>query len=334
MAYTESVLPGVLLKADQVWMDNQTKSQYVANTDAFRALQRVQTAKVNNALQGKDKTVTVAWINACAILTDDCDDSCTIGGEELTTDSRDYQITTCKVAKFKVPEQTFRNNIFDYQEVVAKGLLRAMKSLDETIVKALITFLNANGGPNAWTGSSKWTVTGNDTNVPAANWADLGLMFDFQYAATQNKFADPVLLTGFNLSEQIFKAVTNQGNLDGKGEFERAKTLPLYQDFYNVEAVNASTLKTYMIDTGAVALASKAYYNAQPRELPGVGHVLFSRPSNNLPGIVYDVTYTVTCTNGVYYHEYKVEAHYEYLLNPTGCEVSGRTGILEFTRTA
>jgi hypothetical protein len=333
MAYTDSVLPNILLKADQVWADNQTKDQYKAKTDAFRAVERVNTATIGPSLSGKDKTVSVAWINACAIEAEACAASCTIGGNELTTDKSDYTISNCQEAKFKVPEQTFRSNLFDYTELVAKGIMRGMKGLDEKIVQAFVTFLNANGGANAWTGSSKWTVSGNDTNIPAANWADLGLMFDFLYAGQQNRFEDPVLFTGFNMSEPLFKAVTNQGNLDGKGEFARASTLPLFQDTYNVEAINGSTLKTYMIDTGAVAFASKNYYDRVPRELPGVGHVLFSRPSNSLPGVVYDITYTVTCTGGVYYHEYKIEAHFDYFLNPTGCTAT-RTGILEFVRVA
>lgn len=339
MAYTDTVLPKILGKADALWADNQAKVQYEAKTDAWEALRRVNTARINTQLNGgKDRTVRVGWINACDIVVDDCNNACSPTHPELTTTAVDYTIGTCKEAGFRVPEETFRNNLFDYEDIVAQGMLKAMKELDETIVKGFISFLNANGGVNVWDGD-KWTVSSTNTNVPNANWT-LGLMFDFQYAAARNRFMAPLLLSGYNLAEPIFTAKTNAGNDNGKGDAARLGTLPLVQDFFNVEAVNTDeedvvTYKSYMVDTGAVAFASKNYYDRNPRTLEGgVGHVLFSRPSQNLPGVIYDIVYQTTCVSGVYYHTYTLEAHYDFFLNPTGCDNTSRTGILEFVRVS
>ena len=334
-AFDATILPTILDRADRLWMDNQVKSQFEAKTDVFQALKKEQTAKIDTALQGKDRAVKVGWITACNIVAADCDTSCTIGGQELDTAVAEYDITSCKKVAFKVPEQKFRDNLFDYTEVVAAGILKGMKELDETISAAGVAFLNANGGENAYA-SPLWTVASGITNIPAANMT-LGLMFHFKYGADQNRFSDAALISGYNLAEPIFIAETNAGNDAGKGDAARSRLMRLYQDFFNIEKVNTSgspavtSYKTYMVDKGAVAFASKSYYDPAPRTLPGIGHVLFSRPSNNLPGVVYDVTYTVTCTSGVYFHEYKIEAHYDYFLNPTGC-VAGRTGILEFLK--
>lgn len=338
MAYSDSVLPKILEKSDRIWADNQVKSQFDGKVDAALHLIGEQTARVNLLLQGKDRDVEIAWINACNVEAEDCVDACTIGGNELTTDKATYAIETCKQVKFKVPEKTFRDNLFDYTEVVATGMMKGRKELDEQIAQAAIAALNANSGVNAHA-SEKWTLSGTPTGsiseVAPGNF-DLGLMFHMQYAAAQNRFSDPFLLSGFNLAEAIFNARMNAGNDSGKGDAMRASTIRVHQDFFNLEAVNTSggtvSYYTYMVDKGAIAFASKNYYNPQPRTLDGIGHVLFSVPSMKLPGVVYDVTHTVTCTSGEYYHEYKLEAHFDWFINPTGC-INTRTGILRFLRT-
>jgi hypothetical protein len=328
--FTDSVLPKVLVKADRMWMDNQANAQYVGRVDAALNLMREQTAKVDGQLQGKDNTVTVAWLNACAITAEDCGSACTFAGNELESAKKDYTIATCKKSEFKVAEKKMRSNLFEYTDVVAQGLLASSKALDELIAKAAVSFLEANLGVNVYNNAAAWTITGTNTTIPSAQWT-AGLIGKFIIAGVKNKLVDPFLFSGENLSYEAWDAMMKVANAEGKGDQNKFTQMRKYFDLFNVEVINSPKYKTYLVDRGAAALATKTYFDPAPRTLPGIGHVLFSIESRNLPGVRYDVTYTVTCSADEYFHNYKLEAHYDWLINPTGCTATA-TGILGFEK--
>lgn len=323
--FNSTNLPVMLEKADMIWADNQVNSQYMAKVDAWMHLQRVQTASVNTALQGKDKTVRVGWVNACNLATEACDSTCVTDGTALDSDYEDYTISSCRRVEFKINYNKFRDNLFNPDEAVAKGLLKAMKELDEYLAQEYIVFLNANGGTNEWSG---WgTTSGGETTVANAEW-NTGAFWKLNYTAQQNRFADATVLTGYNLAEVIYNARANAGNAEGKGDLVRTTGIASYIDPFNLETVNSGTYKTYLVDTGAVAFANKVYRPGRPT-IWGGKYTYFSRPSQNLPGVMYDVEVLQDCSSGEDIEVYRVVANYNFLLNPTGCTAT-RTGILEF----
>lgn len=327
--FAASNLPVVLEKADRLWADNIARAQYMAKVDAWQHLQRVNTASVSTALQGKDTTVRVAWINACDLAAATCAGTCLTDGTALDSDTEDYTLSTCKEVKFKLNYNQFRDNLFNAEDALAKGLMKAMKELDEKVVQDYITFLNANGGTNEWAG---WgSQNAGNTEVADPDW-NVGAFWKLKYTAEQNRFMDATVLTGYNLAEIIYNARANSGNADGKGDLVMTTGIASYLDAFNVETVNgASTYKTYLVDTGAVTFASKTYNNNRPA-MWGGNRSRFTRPSQNLPGVVYDIETYQTCTSGEDIEVWAVSLKYDYFLNPTGCTAT-RTGILEFLNT-
>ena len=327
--FTASNLVDVQLKADAIWMDNMAKTDYIADVEAFKALKENQSANVSTLETGKDFKTTISWIQDCDIVATACTDDCSIDGVELSTESKDLEITSCVKTSFKVERKGFRTNLYDMQEVVAKGMLKASKVLDEEITKAGIAFLNTSAGANIYAGPLGTLVSG-DTEIAALNW-DTRLLPYLRMVATKNRFNNPFMLSGENYWYADNEATYNKDNADGKGDNVRNSLLKRYYDLFNIEAVNDPDLVTYLINRGAVAFASKNYDPAQPYDIMNPGQKRYSIESRNLPGVRYDVIYTTKCISNKIYDVWDFRGYYDFFLNPTGC-VADRTGILRFLK--
>ena len=98
-----------------------------------------------------------------------------------------------------------------------------------------------------------------------------------------------------------------------------------------MNAVLAPDQKTFMIDKGAVAIASKNQYGSSPVTISnGANITRFSVPSINLPGIVYDVVYKTECSGSDIIHKYKFIARFDVFLNPASECDPDNTGVLSF----
>lgn len=326
--FTPSLLVDIQEKADRMWMDNMAKTDYIANVEAFIALRENQTANLSGLEGPKDRTISISWIQDCEIEATTCTTDCTIDGPELETVQSGLTIESCAETSFKVKRKAFRDNLYDNTEIIAKGLLKASKVLDENLTQAGIAFLNTNAGLNNWPGTLGSIVSG-DTNIAALNW-DTRLLPYLRMVAVKNRFNMPYMLSGENYWFTDYEATANRNNLDGAGDYVRNELLKRYYDLFNIEAVNDPVLFTYLLNRGAVAFASKAYWGAAP-EAMSAGQEVYSVESRNLPGVRYDVTHTVTCVSDEYYDTFRLKAHYDFFLNPTGC-VDDRTGILRFKK--
>jgi hypothetical protein len=89
--------------------------------------------------------------------------------------------------------------------------------------------------------------------------------------------------------------------------------------------------KTYMIDNGAAAFISKTYNPAGAASAvrKAGDRMLYSIPSNNLPGISYDVFTQESCLSNEYYKAFKIQLHGGFFTNPYPCDTNN-TGILAF----
>ena len=330
--FSAAQLGQAMVAADKMFKDSQLRPEFEANADVVKALKAEQTADVSILEDGeKDRDVKVYWVNSCATAVADCaGDDCDLSGGELGTDSKVYSLGVCKETKFTVDELGFRNSHLSFEEVVAKGFLKADKALSEAIAAIAVskieafrgtnTVTNGVGTPNAGTG---------DTDVASADWNER-LFAYLNRVGIQNQMGNAFLLSGSNLYEDRLVSLLAEANANGKGAALLFKTLRTYFDLFNIDSVNTPKFKSYLIDRGAIAFASKHYYSTKPVRYKTQDR--FSVQSRNIPGLWFDVFYTNRCSTTKILHDWMFKAKFDFFLNPTGCDAT-RTGVLSFNKT-
>lgn len=326
---TCSELAEIHLKAEAVWADNAAKKDFIADVGAIEAVRAEQTAKIKEAEDGeKDYDIKVTWLKDCDETIEDATDECTVGGAEPESACKTYTLDIHKKVGFNVQEKVFRTNDYEFQQAVAVSMMRKMKLLDEYIAEQAVEVINNNAGANVFTSGSKGTVSGFNTYVSPQYWS-ADLISYLHLTAKKNKFLNPFMLSGVNLWEPYQQAKFNAGNASGSGDIAKFNSLRMYWDIFNVDSVLDPDKKTFMIDKGALAFHSKAYYSTTPRVYTGSGLTKYSVPSKNLPGVFYDVTYTDTCSADIITHKWSIQTKAGIFHNPVGCNINN-TGILSF----
>lgn len=329
--FTASQLSAAILKADNMWADSMLKADYTANVEVVTALRAEQTANVS-ILENKDKdrNVKIHWLATCGNeVEDDDDDTCTIGGAEAGVDSKEYALTIKKKYGFSIKEDTFRTNEYNMEDVVARCFLDADKALSEAIAVSAVARVDSFKGVNQ-AAAGIGTVVGSETEVHSADWTSR-LFAYLTKVSKLNKFSSPFLLSGDNLFEERLVTMLSEANANGKGDKMLFSLLRTYFDLFNVDTVLSPLQKTFMINRGAIAFASKAKYTAVPIKYKEQDR--WSIESRNLPGVRYDVYYTNKCTEDDMQHDFTVRAWYDFYNNPTGCTATN-TGVLSFKRVA
>lgn len=330
--FSASTLMDIKGKAAVLWADNQNKSQYMPKVATVLALKQEQTARVIAELEKPEKKkVVVVWNKLCSTEpTTPCIDECSIPIVESETVAKEYEITTCMSETFSVAEKKFWGNVMTREEIVADNLLVKMASMDAKINRAAVAFIEANEGVNVYDGFG--TLAGSPlgllTNVAAAQMTldavpELNLVGEFNY------MADPFILSGTNLNVQYQLARLESGNGEGKGAVQKANEFRTYFDPVTIDTLLTPNKITYLIDRGALALATRAYHPAAPMEFKD--RTWYKMASKNIPGVEYDIVYRTTCSGDEMYHQFLIKCNYAFLLNPEGC-VANRTGILKFAK--
>ena len=325
-SFDETLLLDQIVRADQIMFDDRIKQQFIPRAEVLTVLQNIQNARVFSQMSAskKDFDVVVEWMNVCEGTIEE-NTSCELGGIKSSTNVEEYALTYERSWGFTVDESDFVDNRFDMEESIAKLLLTGDKKLTENVATYAISRVNTFLGVNEYTGG-KGVVAGTETSIAAAYW-NADLMAYFNTAAVINKFDNPILLSGFNLYEQIFLAAAKAGNANGKGDPVLFGTIPTYFDLFNIDTVNGEPT-TYMINTGAIAFANKAYNPDTPQVVNGV----FTRYTmrSKFSGLVYDVFYKPECgTNDKVIHNFKMKLKADLFLNPAGC-LATNTGILKY----
>jgi len=152
----------------------------------------------------------------------------------------------------------------------------------------------------------------------------------------KNRLDNPFLLSGENLDQLQYMALTGSMNADGKGDAARANQMRAYFDLFNIEEENNDDYWTYMINRGALAFASKGYFprvddalNPRGAQEFSYGKLRFSVANRFFPGLIHDVELFDACDTGVEKAHMRVKARYKVFVNPTGCTAT-RTGMLGF----
>lgn len=328
--FTETDFVNIQAKADAIWMDRIQREDYVPQAQIVKCLIAQTTAQLGDLKnKNKERTIEIGWINACDVSAASCSD-CSISGTELSTNIEEYYLNREQCVEFVVHENDFRNNFFDYTDVVAKGFLKASLELDEWWAGQSVAVLNANLGVNESDGG-KGSVSGTTTYVDPAYW-NADLMGYFNRVAVQNRFRMPMLISGLNLYESIWNAEYEKCCENGIGKFG---TLPFCFDLFNIDSANDPDYLTYMLNKGALAFVNKCQYagNTAANPVKYMDQYRWSMPSYGVPGLCYDVHYENSCTgdNGDFHtHQFKLKTFGDIFLNPVGC-TSTRTGLLSFT---
>ena len=323
--FSETTLANIQVKADRVWQDRIQKEDYVADVVALKAIQANQTATFGKYLTGKkDRIVEISWINACD-LDDQACTNCEFDFPELSTNMDEKYLYRCRETGFEANEGTFHDNLYDIEEIIAKGMLRAGQVLDNYWATQAVVALNAAKGVNEVGTAGKGAVSGTDTYVLPAYW-DAGLMSYLYLVAKVNRFKSPYLVSGKNLFESVWTA---DKEACCENDAKKFGTYNIWFDLFNIDVANTPDYVTYLINKGTFAFYTKAYYKNERKEY--FDQKRWAIPSRNLAGVYYDVHYTNECNEAddFYTHKFKLKTLGDFFLNPVGCTPT-RTGLLSF----
>lgn len=329
----------IMGKADMIWNDNQSNADYVPKADALKIIYANTTARLDSIQgeQSKDNKIKIVWLQDCGDTVEDCDTTtCLVEGDELFVNCKEYEPTICKTVAFVVNETELRKAIFSPEEVIAKGLLKRVKQLDELLAQQIVSELDASKGVSLYEGDYGHIqgsgIGTSDVEVLTGNWT-ASLFGYLNLQAIRNKFANPFLLSGENLYLQFWNAQAEFANADGKANLNKFNTMPANFDLFNIDTVLEKRM-TFLIDKGAIAFAPKWEYSSTPRVIQNV-HTRFTIESRAVPGMYYDVIYTTRCKGGTSQieHVFNVSAKGGIYLNPTGCTET-KTGIIGFKKVA
>lgn len=327
-----STISQAIVAADRMWKDDMRKADFEANVGILNALIAEQNANVE-ILTGseKERDVKVTWLGNCTnAVADDDNNDCTIDGEQVGSDSKVYSLTVKKMYKFSIDENAFRNNNHSMPEALATQFMLADKALCEAACATAMARIESFKGTNVVTDGIGTVNAGTtETDIAAADWNANTFAYLYR-VAIQNQFSNPFLLSGTNLFEDRLTTMLAESNANGKGNANLFKLMRTYFDLFNIDPANSPNLKSYMINRGSVAFASKNYYNAVPTRYKDDDR--YSIASRHIPGARFDVIYKNRCSGETILHDFKLKFKYDFFLNPQGCDAD-RTGILAFNRT-
>jgi len=313
---------------DRIWTDPIQNIDLIADAESARAVLENQQVNFTEIQGRKKRTISLEWQTKCDITTTACTDDCDITGEDVTPECKEYEIECLRETTFQVPERVYRERTIEMQEAIARNMLLHKNALDEWVAQYILTGIVANAGVNAFTGGVG-TVAGTTTTIAANNWDD-SIWGYFNRVIRGNKFRMPYMITGDNLYQLIFNRMNEVATEAGRAGMAKIGTIRrIYQDPENVEVVAPST--TFLLHKTAVAFVNKAWYpqgavNAERRA--GV-YWMWSEPSNNIPGIFYDIFLKEACDENDFTQAYKIQLHGLFAVNPTPCDETN-TGILQF----
>ena len=314
--------------ADRLWVDPIKNIDLIADVEAAKAVLENQQVQMTELTGQKKRIVSLEWLQKCDITTTACTDDCTITGDDADPICKEYEVDCLRESSFKMPKRAYRERTISFEESFAFNVMQHKRALDEWLAQYIVTGLAAAAGTNAYTGGVG-TVAAALTTIPAAAWND-SIWGYFNIVTRYNKFKSPYLLTGDNLYQLLFNRMHEAMTEAGRAAMSKIGTIrKIYQDPENVEAIAPNY--TFLVHKTAVAFINKAWYplgavNAVPEA--GV-YALWSEPSQNIPGVYYDIIAQDTCESNEFYRGGKVQLHGLFTENPLPCDETN-TGVLAF----
>jgi hypothetical protein len=314
---------------DVLWTDPIANIDLIADVETAKAVLANQRVDFSDITGKKKRTLSIEWLQKCAIDTDDCTDDCDIDGDDVEPQCKEYEIDCLQESSFKVADRVYRERTIDKGTAIAKNMLLHMKALDEWVAQYITAQILANAGTNQYTGSIG-NVVGALTTIAAQYWDDQ-IWGYLNRVIRGNKFKSPYLLTGDNLYQLLFNRPFETGTAADKDGLRKIGSIAnIYVDPENIELIAPGY--SFLVHKTAAAFVSKAWYpvgmlNAEVKK--GGEYLLWSEPSRNIPGIFYDVMRQEACDSNDFTEAYKIQLHGLFAMNPFPCE-DEITGILAF----
>lgn len=340
--FSPSALLQVRLQAEEMWSGGQFSSAYTPQAEAARAVLANQTAQITPLqLNNTDNTVGITWLNACDTAVADCVSNCDLTEAELSSQIKTYALDTCKKAGFAIDREKLRTNTFTREEEAARGTAAAVKALDEFWAQKVLAQLQAFAGVNVDPTPFTFNAATMQTDVPAANYNQTLIPYLIRMGI-KNRMANPYFIDGGSLFVDFMNTQFNAGNLDGKGDRARVDAIRMFFDLFNFGAAGV-TAETFMVNASAVAMVTRNRHDDNPTVIGGsVQQTLYTVPSIALPGVKYDVYYTVKCSTvsgkAHFLDSWRFETQGGVFLNPEACKVTvssvdyNPTGVLAFNK--
>lgn len=321
-------LNAVQARAEEIFRDGKMKDDYMADVVSGVAVLTEQQGVIGMpSITGtKNKEVRVEWNTKCTVTTTSCTDDCSFTGDDIEPTCTDYELECLQETTFQVPERLYRDKNIEKVEAVAKNMILHKNAMDEYVTQFILAQLAANASANLFAGGVG-NVVGTTTYIAPQYW-DANIYGYWDQVIRLNKLRGTYGITGNNLYQLLWSAPLDGANDNGKGAAKKVGTLKMYQDPENVESVAAN--QTFLIHKGAAGFISKSWYprNAINAVNPSPGMYIWSEPSNNLPGVEYDIFMLQSCSGNEFYEAYKIQLHGLFALNPLPC--NDATGILVF----
>ena len=339
-----SVIPGVFDEtrllavrdlADRMLLDGRIKQQFIPKMNIYNYLQSLQNPSLDirfNERPKKDYDVEIMWMNACSEF-DMNDESCLRGGDSPSTNAQTYTLEKRIVKGFTIHEDEFRDNEFEFDEAVAKTMLRIDKLITEEWSQYITARLNLFSGVNQVT-VGKGTINAIDNTITDINPQDwtADIMAYFSRVLQLNRFDNAALISGSNLYETLYVANAKRGDFDAGQDFQLWNDIPVWFDLFNVDSVNVNDLYTYLVSQGALAQVNKAW---NPEYKAYMDQIKWTQPSRFMRGMTYDVFYDNSCnpSHSARYpdeqvHNWKIVLTADIFSNPFGCDAVEDDGVV------
>lgn len=332
--FSRSKILQIQVKAEQMWADSKAVLQ-PTHIDSVKAIMDNQTARFQELTDSpKQNKVVVTWLEDCNISTTDISDDCKLDGVELASNSKEYEVNLGQQTSYKVDVRNERTNTYTTDEVVARGLMNRLNALDQYWAKLVLAQLKAASGTNKAPSPFTFNATDKTTYIPDAQY-NQKVIANLIQQGILNDLNNPYFISDGEFFVDFLNANFDAANADGRGDYNRVQALNLYFDQVNFAKAGIDE-NLFMIDQSSVGLYTKAWYNSTPEFYGGdVQKTMYSVPSLNLPGVRYDVEYTMTCEKkaGVphYYHVFSIVTRGLFAVNPVACNDTN-TGVLSYKK--
>lgn len=349
--FSKSQIQTIQLKAESIWADSAAMTEYIPNAEAAIVVQRNQTARFRELdRDGKKNEIGISWIKACEAEVTKCSSDCELYGEEVETDVKKYEYDECFETSFKIDATKLEKNIYNFDEVVARAMLKHVKLMDERWAQTILAKLKGYSGINQYPAPFTYDAANNVTVVPSSLYGNpLGFYTGFQLPTLwtkqmlQNQMQDVYFLDNGRLWTEYQNSILQRGSTDGMSVsgLSRALSLRVNFDLFNFAKAEISNVTTFAIDRSAVAFKTQTKHPDTPEVLGGkIQQTIYTVDSLVIPGVKYDVFYQLSCTNesdgAHYWHTFKIKSRGIVALNPEGCPVTvggvtyNPTGITAF----
>jgi len=320
----------VRTKMSAMFKDAEYQREVQPEVDIVNGLVNMQTADLRPFDQREKKAkVKVYWVEACDGAVQDCTTDCDWSGENVSSACKDYEISQCKESNFTIDDSAFYDNYVGFQEAVAKGLLKHTTNLDNWINTQVISALDSFAGENLYT-KGPGVVTPATTYIDAPFWTP-SLMSYFAKVRKRNYIPMAKMFSGENFFDDYWNAQADQANANGKGALNKFDAFGWMFDITNFDDVLGDK-KSLMVSPHSAAFVSTNRVLRTEEILNGADVIRFNVPSQNIPGVIYDVYYRTTCLNAGEdtVHHWRVVARMDVFQSPVICD-NGNSGILSFT---